>query len=73
MTINDYIGELEHELRRRPEVTVGEGVLEPRRLQQLEPTRYSHHSRLPGLPSDSRKPAEWRRPSQRSPKKTITR
>jgi hypothetical protein len=27
---------------------------EPRRLRQPEPTRYSHHSRNPGLPSDSR-------------------
>src|SRR5436309_10034661 len=31
----------------RPGVTVGEEVLMPRRLQQLEPTRWLHHSRDP--------------------------
>src|SRR5436190_22443980 len=39
----------------RPGVTVGEEVLEPRRLQQLEPTRWLHHSRDPAGPSDSRR------------------
>src|SRR5690348_14448610 len=42
----------------RPKVTVGEEVLEPRRLQQLEPTRCSHHSRNRGRPSDQRHPAD---------------
>src|SRR5436309_5827946 len=35
----------------RPGVTVGEEVLEPRRLQQLEPTRWLHHSCDPAAPS----------------------
>ena len=39
----------------RPGVTVGEEVLEPRRLQQQEPTRWFHHSCDPAAPSDSQR------------------
>ena len=42
----------------RPGVTVGEEVLEPRRLQQLEPTRWLHHSRDPAALSDSPTPRQ---------------
>src|SRR5678810_399616 len=37
----------------RPGVTVGEEGAQPRRLQQLEPTRWLHHSRDPAALSDS--------------------
>src|SRR5690349_5505835 len=38
----------------RPGVTVGEEVLEPRRLQQQEPTRWLHHSRSASAPALTR-------------------